>query len=101
MQFYKFRGYAPIYLTPKSPLHPAGRGRHTAVKSPLHRMETYTQHTRDYRGEVNSATLPRSINKSKSIDTPLYHISSDWLRAYWGRGADRAVIGSSSTAGGW
>jgi hypothetical protein len=29
------------------------RGRQPASKSPLHWMETYAQHTRDYSGEVN------------------------------------------------
>ncbi len=39
-----------VYLTPRPPLHPAERGRPTASKSPLHRME------RGFRGEVNKAT---------------------------------------------
>ncbi len=46
-----------VYLTPQPPLHPAERGRKRVVKSPLHRMGSYAQHTRDYRGEVNPADL--------------------------------------------
>jgi hypothetical protein len=45
-------------LTPRPPRHATERGRTPPIKSPLHRMETYTQHTRDYRGEVNRVTLP-------------------------------------------
>jgi hypothetical protein len=48
-----------LYLTPRPLLHPAERGRKPANKSPLHRMETYAQHTRDYRGEVNNTENPR------------------------------------------
>jgi hypothetical protein len=57
-----------VYGHPADLPHPPTRspaklesGRQVVIKSPLHRMETYAQHTRDYRGEVNPARVPTNV----------------------------------------
>jgi hypothetical protein len=44
---------------PRAPLHPAERGRRTAIKSPLHRME------RGFRGEVYTSTATQIASSTR------------------------------------
>jgi dihydroorotate dehydrogenase len=82
---------AALNLTPKSPLH-ARRGGESDDQAPSPRVETYVQHTRDYRGEVRNGAIPLWVKLGPNLSAEQVRA----LMAVFAETGVRAVVATNT-----